>query len=53
MTKFEHLEMKHNELAARIEVLIAEKVPEKFIANFKKEKLKIKNEMEKIKAEVL
>ena len=53
MTRLDHLEMKHKELHARIESLIAEKAPEKFITNLKKEKLKIKDEIEKIRKEVL
>lgn len=45
----ESLEKKHKILKEKIEVLYAEKADEKYISNLKKEKLKIKDEINYLK----
>ena len=45
------LESKHNDLHRRIEVLQAEKAPDKYIIPLKKEKLALKDEIEKLRNE--
>jgi hypothetical protein len=45
------LERKHMDLHTRIEVLQAEKAPDKYIVPLKKEKLAIKDEMERLKVD--
>jgi hypothetical protein len=45
----QNLEEKHKILKEKIEVLYAEKADEKYITNLKKEKLKIKDEINYLK----
>ena len=47
--RLDFLESKHRDLHSRIESLEAEKAPEKFITSMKKEKLKIKDEIENLR----
>lgn len=46
------LERKHMDLHTRIEALQAEKAPDKYIVPLKKEKLTIKDEIERLKVDV-
>lgn len=46
--RVESLMAKHKDLHSRIEVLEAERAPDKFIVALKKEKLMIKDELEKL-----
>lgn len=43
--RIEALERRHKDLHNRIEVLIAERAPDEYIANLKREKLAIKDEL--------
>lgn len=45
MDRHEYLKKKHKELHDKIEVLEAEKAPEKYIIDLKKQKLKVKTEL--------
>lgn len=47
------LERKHKDIHERVEALEAEKAPEAFIKPLKKEKLKLKDEITKIKHMIL
>ena len=47
------LRNKHHELDKRIEALIAERAPDEYVTNLKKEKLKLKEEILKIEAVLL
>lgn len=46
--RIEVLNRKHKDLHDRIEALKAERAPEKYITNLKKEKLEIKDELQKL-----
>lgn len=46
--RIEALERKHRDLEARIEVMRAERVPDEYINNLKREKLAIKDELARI-----
>lgn len=46
--RVESLKMKHKDLHDRIEVLETERAPDKYIVPLKKEKLMIKDELEKL-----
>lgn len=48
MARLESLQRKHKEVHERIEALQAEKAPDKYTANLKREKLAIKDEIELI-----
>lgn len=45
MNRRDYLKKKHKELHDKIEVLEAEKAPEKYITDLKKQKLQIKTEL--------
>lgn len=49
--RIESLTRKHKDLHDRIEALEAEHAPDNFIANLKREKLHIKDELAKLKSE--
>ena len=51
--RLESLRRKHESLHSRIEALEAEKAPDKYITPLKKQKLKLKDEIEKIKKEFI
>lgn len=51
--RLESLRYKHESLHSKIEVLEAEKAPDKYITPLKKQKLKLKDEIEKIKKELV
>jgi len=45
MDRHDYLKLKHKELHEKIEVLEAEKAPEKYIIGLKKQKLQVKTEL--------
>lgn len=47
--RLDSLERKHKDLHTRIDALEAEKAPEKYITSLKKEKLALKDEIERLK----
>ena len=51
--RIEALERKHKDLHSRVEALEAERAPEKYITNLKKEKLEIKDEIQRLKLELI
>lgn len=51
--RLESLRRKHELIHAKIEALEAEKAPDKYITPLKKQKLKLKDEIEKIKKEFI
>jgi len=51
--RLESLRHKHESIHSRIEALEAEKAPDKYITPLKKQKLKLKDEIEKIKKELV
>ena len=51
--RLEALRYRHNNLHSKIEALEAEKAPDKYIKPLKKEKLLLKDEIEKIKKELI
>ena len=51
-SRLEALRHKHNALHSKIEVLEAEKAPDRYIKPLKKEKLLLKDKIEKIKKEL-
>jgi hypothetical protein len=51
--RLEALRYKHNNLHSKIEALEAEKAPDKYIKPLKKEKLLLKDQIEKIKKELI
>ena len=47
------LESKHKDLHHRIECLIAEKAPDKYVKPLKKEKLSVKDEIERLTKQMM
>lgn len=47
------LKNRHHDLDKRIEALVAERAPDQYVTSLKKEKLKIKEEITKIEADLL
>lgn len=48
MTKLEHLQKEHKRKHAFIEAAVAEKAPEEFIKKLKVDKLKLKDEIDRL-----